>query len=278
MKKFKGFILLSIMMLVLSACNMNNDATRDNRNDDDLLETENTRNNGRNVNMLATSINDSSDTIPHNKKNYQWQITLHKFGFGSLPQQPNISIRQRQQTTQQQTQQPNNQGGQAPQTQQPQQQPQQPQQQQTEKQAPTTPEAGATKQPQVSDTTITQLERAVVDLTNAQRQRNGLKPLTMDPHLSSVARKKSLDMANNNYFSHNSPTYGSPFDMMRDFGVQYKTAGENIARGQTTAEQVVDGWMNSEGHRRNILNANYTHIGVGHSTKGNYWTQMFIGK
>ena len=85
-------------------------------------------------------------------------------------------------------------------------------------------------------------------------------------------------MNNNHYFSHTSPTYGSPFDMMRDFGVSYKSAGENIAMGQTTAEQVVDAWMNSEGHRKNILNANYTHIGVGFSKGGNYWSQMFIQK
>jgi uncharacterized YkwD family protein len=93
-----------------------------------------------------------------------------------------------------------------------------------------------------------------------------------------VAQKKSVDMAQNNYFSHTSPTYGSPFDMMRDFGVTYRTAGENIAQGQRTPQEVVNAWMNSAGHRQNILSTNFTHIGVGYEKSGNHWTQMFIGK
>ncbi len=85
-------------------------------------------------------------------------------------------------------------------------------------------------------------------------------------------------MENNNYFSHTSPTYGSPFDMMKSFGITYNTAGENIAKGQKTAEDVVNGWMNSEGHRKNILNSAFTQMGLGY-TKGDttYWAQMFIG-
>ena len=75
-----------------------------------------------------------------------------------------------------------------------------------------------------------------------------------------------------------SPTYGSPFDMMKTFGISYKSAGENIAMGQTTPEQVVQAWMNSPGHRENIMNSSFTHIGVGYVASGNYWTQMFIGK
>ena len=66
--------------------------------------------------------------------------------------------------------------------------------------------------------------------------------------------------------------------MMKNFGISYKSAGENIAQGQTTAKAVVNAWMNSEGHRANILNKNYTHIGVGYVKDGNYWTQMFIQK
>ena len=85
-------------------------------------------------------------------------------------------------------------------------------------------------------------------------------------------------MQQNNYFSHASPTYGSPFDMMRDQGVSYKSAGENIAKGQRTPQEVVQAWMNSEGHRRNILSSNYTHIGVGFDPNGYHWTQMFIEK
>jgi uncharacterized YkwD family protein len=125
---------------------------------------------------------------------------------------------------------------------------------------------------------ISEYARQVVDLTNEQRRRNGLPSLQVDTQLSSVAQTKSQDMQQNGYFSHTSPTYGSPFDMMRDFGVSYRTAGENIAQGQRSPQEVVNAWMNSEGHRRNILNGNFTHIGVGYESSGNHWTQMFIGK
>jgi uncharacterized YkwD family protein len=125
---------------------------------------------------------------------------------------------------------------------------------------------------------ISEYTRQVVDLTNEQRRINGLAPLQIDTQLSDVAQMKSQDMQSNGYFSHTSPTYGSPFDMMRDFGVSYRTAGENIAQGQRTPQEVVNAWMNSAGHRRNILNGNFTHIGVGYESSGNHWTQMFIGK
>ena len=84
-------------------------------------------------------------------------------------------------------------------------------------------------------------------------------------------------MHDKGYFSHTSPTYGSPFDMIKNFGISYRTAGENIARGQRTPLEVMDAWMNSAGHRANILNASFTQIGVGYVSDGNYWTQMFIG-
>ncbi len=125
---------------------------------------------------------------------------------------------------------------------------------------------------------ISSIESRVIELTNEQRRKHGLNELQADAALSNVAKTKSNDMRDKKYFSHTSPTYGSPFDMIRDFGISYKSAGENIAMGQTTAEQVVNSWMNSEGHRKNILNPNFTHIGVGHSGSGNYWTQMFIQK
>jgi uncharacterized YkwD family protein len=99
----------------------------------------------------------------------------------------------------------------------------------------------------------------------------------MDWELSRVARYKSQDMRDLGYFSHTSPTYGSPFDMMKKFGLSYRYAGENIAKGFSTPSAVVKGWMNSEGHRANILNKNFTKIGVGYVADGNYWTQMFIG-
>jgi uncharacterized YkwD family protein len=125
---------------------------------------------------------------------------------------------------------------------------------------------------------ISETESRVIELTNAERRKNGLPNLQADTSLSNVAREKTNDMQKNNYFSHTSPTYGSPFDMMRDFGIKYKTAGENIAQGQQTPEQVVNAWMNSEGHRKNILSKDYTHIGVGHNSNGNYWSQMFVGR
>jgi uncharacterized YkwD family protein len=129
-----------------------------------------------------------------------------------------------------------------------------------------------------TDQSISDTESKVIELTNAERTKNGLAALKADNSLSGVAQEKSDDMQAKNYFSHTSPTYGSPFDMMRDFGVDYSTAGENIAMGQRSAEEVVDAWMKSEGHRKNILSSNFTHIGVGHTGEGNYWTQMFIGK
>ena len=127
------------------------------------------------------------------------------------------------------------------------------------------------------DSKVTEFEREVIRLVNVERAKNGLKPLTENWELSRVARYKSQDMVDNRYFSHTSPTYGSPFQMIRAFGLSFRTAGENIAYGQRTPQAVVNAWMNSSGHRANILNASYTQIGVGYVTSGNYWTQMFIG-
>ncbi|TQX30777.1 CAP domain-containing protein [Clostridioides difficile] len=123
-------------------------------------------------------------------------------------------------------------------------------------------------------------QKEVVDLVNVERAKAGLNPLTLDSSISNVATKKSQDMIDNNYFSHNSPTYGSPFDMLKKFGISYKTAGENIAMGQKTPKEVVNAWMNSEGHRKNIMNPNFSKIGVGVAQKSGgsiYWTQIFVG-
>jgi uncharacterized YkwD family protein/spore coat assembly protein SafA len=121
----------------------------------------------------------------------------------------------------------------------------------------------------------------VVKLVNTERAKAGLPPLKENWELSRVARYKSQDMIDKNYFSHTSPTYGSPFQMMKDFGISYQAAGENIAAGQRTPAEVVEAWMNSEGHRKNILSPTYTEIGVGYvkgGSYGHYWTQMFIKK
>ena len=129
-----------------------------------------------------------------------------------------------------------------------------------------------------TSSSVTAYEREVVRLVNEIRAENGLQPLTMDWQLSRVARYKSQDMKDLGYFSHTSPTYGSPFEMMKSFGINYRSAGENIAKGYSTPRAVVDAWMKSPGHRANILNSSYTHIGVGYVQSGSYWTQMFIFK
>jgi len=167
---------------------------------------------------------------------------------------------------------------QEPETQQPAQEPEQVEQ---PAEQPAQQQPVQTEQPQAEtpvSSTISAFEQQVLELTNQERAKQGLPALQLDVELSKVAREKSNDMQTKGYFDHNSPTYGSPFDMMKAYGISYRTAGENIAMGQRTPEEVVNAWMNSEGHRANILNPNFTHIGIGHVAQGNYWTQMFIGK
>lgn len=127
-------------------------------------------------------------------------------------------------------------------------------------------------------TTTTQ-ENEVVRLVNVQRAKAGLPALKINWQLSRVARYKSADMANKGYFSHNSPTYGTPFQMMENFGLRFTAAGENIAYGQRTPAEVMDGWMNSPGHRSNIMSGSFSEIGVGLAKNKNgvcYWTQQFM--
>jgi len=128
-----------------------------------------------------------------------------------------------------------------------------------------------------SDYAALSFEKEVIRLVNEIRVKNGLKELKYNWELSRVARYKSQDMKDNKYFSHTSPVYGSPFEMIKNFGITYRSAGENIARGQTTPESVVNAWMNSSVHRATILTSSFTQIGVGYVADGNYWTQMFIG-
>ncbi|MDX8045212.1 CAP domain-containing protein [Gracilibacillus sp. S3-1-1] len=118
----------------------------------------------------------------------------------------------------------------------------------------------------------------VVELTNQARNENGVDTVNFDHDVANVAQNKAEEMADRNYFSHTSPTYGSPFDMLKAFDVEYTRASENIAAGQSTPEEVVESWLHSEGHRKNLLDPNVSHIGVGYSPDGNYWTQMFIRK
>lgn len=129
-------------------------------------------------------------------------------------------------------------------------------------------------------TELTADEKEVFNLINAKRVANRLAKLAIDDDLQNVARIKAKDMVDNNYFSHNSPKYGTPFEMMKTFGISYKTAGENIA-GNSSNEGAVNAWMNSPGHKANILsnNYNYTGVAVVKSPKyGKIFVQMFIGK
>lgn len=122
-------------------------------------------------------------------------------------------------------------------------------------------------------------ENEVIRLVNVERAKAGLQALTQNWQLSRVARYKSQDMIDKGYFAHNSPTYGSPFKMMESFGIRYSAAGENIAMGQQSPAQVMNAWMNSPGHRNNIMSPSFTQIGVGLAKDRNgrmYWTQMFI--
>ncbi len=124
---------------------------------------------------------------------------------------------------------------------------------------------------------IENIELEVLRLVNIERANQGIRELEISDELSDLARIKSQDMADDNYFDHTSPTYGSPFDMMKKFGINYSAAAENIAKGQVGAKDVMNSWMNSEGHRENILNSNYGTLGVGYVNDGRttYWTQMF---
>ncbi|MGI9860177.1 CAP domain-containing protein [Moorella naiadis] len=127
---------------------------------------------------------------------------------------------------------------------------------------------------------LSDYEQQVIDLVNAERAKAGLKALAADPRLARAARLKAEDMRDHNYFSHESPTYGSFANLLQQSGISFRTAGENIAAGYRTPAAVVAAWMNSPGHRSNILNANFTAIGVGYAAGGSYgtyWAQEFIG-
>jgi uncharacterized YkwD family protein len=122
-------------------------------------------------------------------------------------------------------------------------------------------------------------EQKMVELVNQERAKYGLAPLKVNMELVRVARLKAQDMVENNYFSHTSPTYGSPFEMMKQFGISYRTAGENLA-GAPSVEVAHQSLMNSSGHRANILNPSFTQVGIGvveGSAYGKIFVQMFIG-
>lgn len=144
-----------------------------------------------------------------------------------------------------------------------------------------TPSDGNTEASSPDRSSETQINKAemILKLVNQERSKAGVPALTLSTKLTDIANTKAKDMGDKNYFSHQSPTYGSPFDMLKHFGVSYTYAGENIAAGQKSAQEVMQSWMNSSGHKANILNKNYTQLGVGFYEGGQYgteWVQLFI--
>ncbi|MFE4667395.1 CAP domain-containing protein [Streptomyces sp. NPDC056716] len=118
----------------------------------------------------------------------------------------------------------------------------------------------------------------VTELTNGERVRAGLRPLAPDTLLTAAAQAHSADMVARDFYSHTSPEGGQPWDRAAAAGARRRSVGENIACGQRSAPEVVTGWMNSPGHRANILKPDFTHIGIGLAgggRAGTYWTQLF---
>jgi uncharacterized YkwD family protein len=120
-------------------------------------------------------------------------------------------------------------------------------------------------------------EQSMLSLVNQARSKAGASPLHIDASLAKLARMKAQDMVNKGYFSHTSPTYGSPYEMLRTYGVGYSYAGENLA-GAATVQSAHDNLMDSQGHRANILNQNFTRVGIGvvnSEAYGRIYVQIF---
>lgn len=138
------------------------------------------------------------------------------------------------------------------------------------------PDNGSTDT-ETPDTENQSYAEEVVSLVNVERAKEGLDPLTIDIKVQEAAQIRALEIET--LFSHTRPNGSSFSTVLKEQNISYKSAGENIAWGQRSPQDVVNAWMNSEGHRANIMNANYTKIGVGYSqnTQGtNYWSQLFI--
>lgn len=122
------------------------------------------------------------------------------------------------------------------------------------------------------------VEKRIIQLTNEKRMEYGLEPLKWAKDASVAAQAKADDMAENDYFSHESPVYGDFVGLLEAYDVEYALAAENLALGQKTPEAAVEGWMESDSHRENILHEEMTHIGVGYEEEGKYWTQILLKK
>ncbi|WP_434685139.1 CAP domain-containing protein [Pseudanabaena minima] len=129
-------------------------------------------------------------------------------------------------------------------------------------------------------TSRTSFETELLKLTNLERKKVGLSPLKLSPQLTKAAQFHAVDMARNNYFSHTGLNGSSMVDRAKGTGYKYSALGENIAAGKSTPEGTIRQWMNSSGHRANILNAKFTEIGFGYENAPNsryrhYWVQVF---
>lgn len=122
------------------------------------------------------------------------------------------------------------------------------------------------------------VEEEIIALCNELRQDYGLPPLIINWEAARVARHKVEDMKTHNYFGHDSPVYGSFFDMLKNFHITFESAGENIAMGFSTPQSVMEAWLASPDHRRNILNRSFSQAGVGYTTDGinHYWALILI--
>jgi len=143
---------------------------------------------------------------------------------------------------------------------------------------PDTPDNNQPENPSVPDTDTENASfvRQVVNLVNQERAKAGLSPVTADTSIQAAAQVRAKEIEKS--FSHTRPDGSSFSTALTQQGVTYRGSGENIAWGQKTPEQVMNGWMNSDGHRANILNKNFTKIGVGYHQNAsgtNYWTQLF---
>ena len=123
------------------------------------------------------------------------------------------------------------------------------------------------------------MRQGVLELVNAARAENGKTPLTLNDALCEAAQLRADEIVET--FSHTRPDGTDCFTALREAGITYRTCGENIAAGQSTPASVMDTWMNSSGHRANILNGSFSSIGIGYvnsgSGYGHYWVQMFVG-
>ena len=127
---------------------------------------------------------------------------------------------------------------------------------------------------------LTEDENYLLELINAERRKHNLNDLKIDKELQNIAILKANDLVNNNYLSHTSKTYGSPFDMLKQYNINYKTASENIA-GNPNIDAALSSWLNSESHKKNILSNDYNYTGlaiVDSIAYGNIIVQFFIGR